>query len=124
MTKKVVLLVDDSSTVRQQLRAVFGHEGYEVVEAIDGQEGFDKIQARPDLALVICDLNMPRMSGFEMLEALQQRGRPGAPPIMMLTTEHHPTLVDRARKAGARGWIVKPFNAGQLVAAARKLTPA
>lgn len=123
MSKKV-LLIDDSSTVRQQLRVVFDHAGFEVIEAVDGKEGLEKIQSTRDIDLVICDINMPRMSGFEVLEALQRGGRPGGPPIMMLTTESHPTLVDRARKAGARGWVVKPFRADQLVAAARKLTPA
>lgn len=120
MSKKI-LVVDDSATVRQQVGMALTIAGFTVVEAVDGVDGVSKIAATPDLALVICDVNMPRMNGLELVETVKQGG--GAPnlPIVMLTTEGDPTLVARAKQAGAKGWIVKPFKPELLVAAARKL---
>lgn len=119
---KKVLVVDDSVTVRQQVRSVLAQAGFDIVEACDGQDGVAKIEGTGDLSMVICDINMPRMSGLELLEAVQKGGRHGHLPIVMLTTEGHPDLIERAKKAGAKGWIVKPFKADLLVAAAKKLT--
>jgi two-component system chemotaxis response regulator CheY len=119
--RKKILVVDDSITVRQQLRLVLSSAGFDVLEAGDGIEGAETIDATPDLALVICDLNMPRMNGLEMVEQVREDERHAAIPIVMLTTEGDPTLVARAKGIGAKGWIVKPFKPELLVAAARKL---
>jgi len=116
---KPILVVDDSATVRQQIRATLSTAGFEVVEAVDGQDGLDKIEStRP--ALVLCDVNMPRLNGLEMLTRL---GTPqlATLPVIMLTTEGQPSLIKKARDAGARGWIVKPFNTDQLVKAVQRL---
>lgn len=118
MSKKIIV-VDDSQTVRQQVALALNQGGYTVLEAVDGLDGFNTIQKNPDLALVICDVNMPRQNGLEMLEALQKAGR--SVPVIMLTTEGQPQLIDRAKKAGAKGWIVKPFRSDFLLAAARKI---
>lgn len=120
MSKKV-LVVDDSATVRQAVGAALIPAGFIVIEAVDGVEGAACIDASPDLALVICDMNMPRMNGLEMVEAVRRRPVPCTVPIVMLTTEGDPTLVARAKQAGAKGWIVKPFKPEMLVAAAKKL---
>ena len=119
MAKKIII-IDDSSTVRQQVRIALQQAGFEVVEAVDGEEGLSSIQTMPDVAMAICDLNMPRMSGLEMLETLAKSDR--KLPILMLTTEGQPHLVAHAKKFGAKGWIVKPFKADLLVAAVMKLT--
>lgn len=121
---KKVLIVDDSVTVRQQVLAALSPAGFDVVQAQEGGEGIERLQSTPDLALVICDVNMPRMGGLEMLEAIRAAGRAHVPPIVMLTSEGRPDLIERAKKAGARGWLVKPFKPDQLVAVARKLTGA
>lgn len=121
---KKILVVDDSATVRQQVGLALGQAGFDVVEAVDGLDGVDKINTVADLALVICDVNMPRMNGLEMIEKLRTENKFPKLPIVMLTTEGQPELVERAKKAGAKGWIVKPFKAELLVAAARKLTQA
>lgn len=120
MSKKV-LVVDDSATVRQQVGTALRQAGFTVIEAVDGVDGAARIAATADLALVICDVNMPRMNGLEMVESVRTNPAAAAMPIIMLTTEGDPTLVARAKQAGAKGWIVKPFKPELLVAAAKKL---
>jgi len=120
MSKKV-LVVDDSRTVRQQVAGLLAAAGYEILEAVDGIDGLEKLRGTPDVAMVLCDINMPRMTGIEMLESIKQDPRATRAPIMMLTTEGQPSLVARAREAGAKGWIVKPFKPELLLAAVKKL---
>ncbi len=122
MSKPTILIVDDSPTVRQQVGIALAQAGYQVAEAEDGIEGLNAIRQNERIALVILDVNMPEMNGLEMLEELDRSGRKGEPPVLMLTTEGQPSLVKRAKTAGARGWIVKPFKADQLVATVEKLT--
>lgn len=120
MTKKTVLVVDDSSTVRQQVVRALAPAGYDVTQAIDGVEALEAVRTSPP-ALVLCDVNMPRMTGIEFLERLSE-GQPGPPlPVVMLTSGGMPELIARAKRAGARGWIVKPFRPSLLVAAVRRL---
>ena len=114
-----VLIIDDSEAVRRQVAQTLAPAGYEVVEASDGFEGLSVIKSAAP-ALVLCDLNMPRMGGMEMLAELS-RSQP-VPVMVMLTTEAQPALIRRARELGAVGWIVKPFKADLLVAAVNKLT--
>jgi two-component system, chemotaxis family, chemotaxis protein CheY len=123
MAKKV-MVVDDSRTVRQQVGVVLREAGYDVVEAGDGLEGAEKIAATPDLALVICDVNMPRMNGIEMLALVKSDPKHANLNVLMLTTEGQPVLIQRAKAAGARGWIVKPFKPELLLATVKKLAGA
>jgi two-component system chemotaxis response regulator CheY len=123
MSKKI-LVVDDSATVRQQVSLALAQAGFDIVEAEDGLQGAQTIAKTPDLALVICDVNMPRMNGLDMIEQVKKDPKNSALPILMLTTEGQPALMKRAKENGAKGWIVKPFDAGLLVAAAKKLTAA
>ena len=124
LVAKKILVIDDSATVRQQVRKALADASFEVVEAEDGLEGLEVILGRQDLAAVLCDVNMPRLGGLEMLEMLNAKGKPAGLPILMLTTEGQPALVQRAKAAGANGWIVKPFKAELLVATIRKLAQA
>lgn len=117
---KKVLVVDDSPTVRQQVGQALTRGGYQVVEAGDGTEGLRQLSAHA-VSLVICDVNMPRMNGLEMVEQVRQSPQHAGLPIVMLTSEGQPALIERAKRAGARGWIVKPFKADLLVAAVNKL---
>lgn len=121
---KKVLVVDDSTTVRQQVGLALTQAGFEVIEAVDGLDGIDKLDGVSAIALIICDVNMPRMNGIEMVEKLKAENKHAKVPVVMLTTEGQPELVNRAKNAGAKGWIVKPFKAELLVAAAKKLTQA
>lgn len=118
---KKVLVVDDSPSVRQQVGLALRQAGFDVLEANDGADGATKIDADRQIAAVICDINMPRMNGLEMLEKVKSDAKNAALPVLMLTSEGQPALVERAKKAGAKGWIVKPFKAELLVAAVKKL---
>jgi two-component system, chemotaxis family, chemotaxis protein CheY len=119
---KRVLIVDDSVTIRQQVRMALSQAGFDVIEAVDGEDGVNKIRSDSTIAAVICDVNMPKKSGLELIEEIKAGGANSGVPIVMLTTEGQPTLVQRAKQAGAKGWIVKPFKANLLVAAIQKLT--
>ena len=83
--------------------------------------GVDVIDSTPDIAAVICDVNMPRLNGIEMVAQVKSKPKHANLPIVMLTTEGQPALIRQAKAAGAKGWIVKPFKAEQLVAAMRKM---
>ena len=119
---KKILIIDDSATVRHQVRAALLGNGFEILEAADGVEGLSTITEQPDLAAVICDVNMPRMGGLQMLELAKAKGLMATLPVVMLTTEGQPALVQQAKALGAKGWIVKPFKPELLVATMRKLT--
>lgn len=116
-----ILVVDDSATIRQELRTVLAASGYDVLEAIDGADGAEQIRRSPDMAMVICDVNMPRMSGIEMVRKVRDGGQNPALPILMLTTEGSGKIIMEAKAAGARGWLVKPFKADQLIATVKKM---
>lgn len=122
MSKKLILVIDDSATIRSEVAAALGE--FEILQATNGLEGAELIEARKDIELAICDINMPKMTGIEMLERIQGKAANTGLKIVMLTTEGQPAIIKRARELGANGWIVKPFNPVQLLAAARKLTAA
>ncbi len=120
MSKKV-LIVDDSKTIRQQVRFTLEKSGFTVIEADDGANGIKVLAENPDVSVIISDVNMPNMNGLEMVEAIKQNGQHPNLPIVMLTTEGNADLIARAKNAGAKGWLVKPFQPENLVAAVTKL---
>lgn len=109
-----VLAIDDSRTMRNLLSAALGRVGYEVDLAEDGRDGLERF-ANSDPDVVITDINMPNLDGFGFIEAARELARDRLVPILVLTTESAPELRARARKAGATGWIVKPFDDEKLV---------
>jgi two-component system chemotaxis response regulator CheY len=117
-----ILIADDSMLVRRQVTTALTAAGYVVVEAVDGEDAYRK--STPDLALIVSDLNMPKMSGMELLEKLYGEGRLATVPFVMLTTEARPGVFDRAKSFGAKAWLIKPFKAELLLAAIQKLTGA
>jgi two-component system chemotaxis response regulator CheY len=119
---KKILVVDDSKTVRDQVRGILEGAGFAVEEATDGEQGLEQIRAHRDFAMAICDVQMPNMTGIAMVEKLKADGIIPGLPVVMLTTEAQLSLISRARQAGAKGWIVKPFKGEHLVAAVQKLT--
>jgi two-component system chemotaxis response regulator CheY len=119
---KTILVVDDSGTVRQQVSMALKQAGFAIVEAADGQEALDAIESNRAIDMVVCDVNMPVLNGLEMVEKVKQNPAHKALPILMLTTEGQPSMIRRAKEAGAVGWIVKPFDANQLVQTAKHLT--
>jgi len=113
-----ILIVDDSQMVRSMVGAALTAAGYAVIVAGDGAEGLERLRANQP-ALVICDVNMPRMSGLELLEAAREV--PAPPPFLMLTTDGDPATIAAAKAAGAKAWILKPFKAPLVIAAVRKV---
>jgi two-component system chemotaxis response regulator CheY len=119
---KTILVVDDSGTVRQQVSMALKQAGFAIVEAADGQEALAAIESNRAIDMVVCDVNMPVLNGLEMVEKVKGNPEHKALPILMLTTEGQPSMIKRAKAAGAVGWIVKPFDASQLVQTAKHLT--
>jgi len=117
---KQILTVDDSASIRQMVCFTLRKAGYEVTEALDGKDGLEKC-GHKKFDLVITDLNMPHVDGIQMIVGIRKLPGYGFVPILMLTTESQVEKKDAGRKAGATGWIVKPFNADQLIAVVQKL---
>jgi two-component system chemotaxis response regulator CheY len=117
---KRILTVDDSSSVRQMVSFTLRKAGYEVAEAVDGKDGLSQI-GNAKFDLIITDLNMPNVDGIQLISAVRKLPGCSFTPILMLTTESQADKKDAGRKAGATGWIVKPFNAEQLTAVVQKL---
>jgi two-component system chemotaxis response regulator CheY len=115
-----VLTVDDSRTMRDMLRLALTSAGFDVVQAIDGVDGLAVLEREsPDV--VITDINMPKMDGFGFIEGARKSERFRVVPILVLTTESDPEKKQRARSAGATGWIVKPFDPTKLVDVIRRV---
>jgi two-component system, chemotaxis family, chemotaxis protein CheY len=117
---KKILVIDDSATVREQVRTALDGSGYQAIEATDGADGLQKLEADANIQMVLCDVNMPRMNGLDMLDRLQHNERLRTVPFVLLTSEAQPALIERARRAGARAWLVKPFKPALLLAVVRK----
>src|SRR5258708_1072863 len=111
MTAKV-LVVDDSTMARQEIARALSGAGFDVLEAADGIEALQKLAITADVCLVVCDVNMPRMNGIEFLERLSASAE--RVPLLMLTTQAQPEMIQRAKALGAKGWIVKPFRSEVL----------
>lgn len=119
---KTVLTIDDSRTMREMLNHALVEAGYRVLQAVDGVEGLEVLQANgSEIDVVITDINMPRLDGFGVIEGVRADPAHRATPILVLTTESDAAKKERARSAGATGWIVKPFNPVKLVDAVRRV---
>lgn len=117
---KTILTVDDSRTMREMLLLALSDAGFSVVQAEDGVHGLEVLESEtPDV--IVTDINMPRMDGFGFIEGVRRHEKHRAVPILVLTTESDSEKKDRARRAGATGWIVKPFNPVKLVDAIRRV---
>jgi two-component system chemotaxis response regulator CheY len=114
-----VLVVDDSMMVRTQVSRVLTQAGFTVTAANDGVDALAKLI--PEMELIVCDVNMPNMSGIELLEELRV-ARQNKIPFVMLTTEDQGEMVARAKALGANGWLVKPLKPELLLNTAKKLT--
>ena len=119
MAKKI-LAVDDSATMRQLLKMTLSRSGYEVVEAEDGAKALQKASAAI-FNLVLSDINMPVMTGIELLRSLRKLAQYKFTPIVLVTTESQPEKKQEGKAAGATGWIVKPFEPEQLLAVVTKV---
>ncbi|MBL8536666.1 MAG: response regulator [Hyphomonadaceae bacterium] len=118
---KTILTVDDSRMMREMLLMVLQGAGFNVVQAEDGVDGLDKLsQSTPDV--IITDINMPNLDGYGFIEGVRKDQRYRATPILVLSTESSAEKKQRARDAGATGWIVKPFQADTLLDVVRRVS--
>jgi len=117
---RTILTVDDSTSMRQMVKATLVSAGYGVVEAADGQEALDYAREN-SVDLVISDVNMPRMDGITLIGELRQLPEYRLVPMLMLTTESSQEKKMEGKRMGATGWIVKPFNPTQLLATLKRL---
>jgi len=118
---KQILVIDDSSAIRQSISFILEQAGYTVVQAPDGlaglnQAGFDTYD------LIITDVNMPNMDGITFVRKVRELEKHKFTPIIVLTTENQGTKMEEGKAAGATGWIVKPFDSDKLLGVVKKLT--
>jgi two-component system chemotaxis response regulator CheY len=119
---KLVLAVDDSASMRMLLKTSLTAQGFRIESANDGVHGLERMhEVNPDL--LITDINMPRMDGFELIEAVRKEHQFRGTPILVLSTEFSEEKKARARNAGATGWITKPFDPQKLGTAIRRVCP-
>ncbi|MGE4052357.1 MAG: response regulator [Piscinibacter sp.] len=118
---KTILIVDDSSSLRTVVKLALQRAGYEVQEAGDGQEALAKLDQLAKVHLIVSDVNMPNMDGITFVKHVKQHPRHKFAPVVMLTTEGQDAKKEAGRAAGAKAWIVKPFNPPQLLDAVSKL---
>jgi two-component system chemotaxis response regulator CheY len=116
---KTIMTVDDSASVRQLVGYTLRSAGYEVVEAVDGQDALARLKG--EIHLVITDLNMPRMDGIELLKQIRASSSYRYVPVILLTTESQEARKQAGKAAGATGWIVKPFGAPQLLSVLKRV---
>ncbi|MFT3829681.1 MAG: response regulator [Opitutaceae bacterium] len=119
---KTVIAVDDSMSIRETVKMVLGSAGYEVLSAEDGMAGLRLCEQRK-ADLVITDLNMPQMDGITLITRLRALPQYKFTPIIMLTTELQDDKKVAGKKAGATGWVVKPFDPARLVTVAKMVCP-
>ena len=120
----LILVVDDSRTVRMSIEYLLKSKGYEVCCAEHGVDGLDKLKNLQSQGkkpgLILTDINMPKMGGLEFITEVKKSALFRFVPILVLTTESQDSMKMEGKKAGAAGWIVKPYQPEQLVAVVKK----
>ncbi len=117
---KNIMIVDDSASLRQVVTIALTGAGYEVVEACDGSDALGKLDGRK-FHLIISDVNMPNMDGIAFLKAVKLMPAYKFTPVIMLTTEAGEARKQEGQAAGAKAWMVKPFQPAQMISAVSKL---
>ena len=116
-----ILVVDDSSTVRDEVAGFLKGSGFDVATAVDGKDGLMKLKGTPGIRLILSDVNMPNMDGLTMVEKIRSEFGNATVNVIMLTTESNPSMKERGKAAGIKGWIVKPFNGPAVLETLKKL---
>jgi two-component system chemotaxis response regulator CheY len=119
-----ILVVDDSSTVRDEVAGFLKRNGLDVATAVDGKDALGKLRLDPKIKLVVSDVNMPNMDGLTMAEKIRSELNNKTVNIIMLTTENSPIMKERGKAAGIKGWIVKPFKGDAVLPTFKKLVEA
>jgi two-component system chemotaxis response regulator CheY len=115
MSKKHILIVDDSKTVRNLVAFIMKNEGLRVTTAEDGLDGLEKLYSNPDIDLIISDINMPRMDGFTFIKNLREQEAYRDLPIIVLSTEGQEKDIQQGLNLGANMYMVKPAQPEKLV---------
>lgn len=118
---KTILIVDDSSSLRTVVKIALVRAGYDVLEAADGKQALGVLDSTAKVHLIVSDVNMPNMDGITFVTQVKQHPRHKFTPVIMLTTEGQDEKKQQGKAAGAKAWIVKPFNPPQLLDAVSKL---
>jgi two-component system chemotaxis response regulator CheY len=121
---KTVLIVDDSSSLRSLVKMALVRAGYQVIEGADGKEGLMQLDKAAKVHLIVSDVNMPDMDGITFVKQVKQHPKHKFIPVIMLTTEDESAKMQQAKAAGARAWLVKPFNPPELLDAVSRLAAA
>ena len=117
---KTILVVDDSPSIRQVVGIALKGAGYQVVEAGNGVQALEKLKAHK-INLMISDVNMPEMDGISLVKQVKADPETKFMPILMLTTESEQEKKEQGKAAGAKAWLVKPFQPAVLLSAVSKL---
>jgi two-component system chemotaxis response regulator CheY len=120
---KKVLIVDDSTMVRQMVTFTLTEAGFGVVQAENGQDALNKLGSGETVDLIVTDLNMPIMDGITFIAHARALASTKYVPILMLTTESQPEMKQKGKAAGATGWIVKPFDPPKLLGVIARVLP-
>lgn len=119
-----ILVVDDSEAVRNEVSGFLSGNGFDVISAVDGKDGLNKLKGDSSVKLVITDVNMPNMDGLTMSEKIRSDLGNSSVHILVLTTENDANMKQRGKAAGVKGWIVKPFNGPSALGPIKKLVGA
>ena len=117
---KLIMTADDSASVRQMVTFTLKQSGYEVIEAIDGQDALAKLSTKK-VDMLLTDLNMPKLDGIGLIKGVRTSSLNKFIPIVMLTTESQDSKKAEGKSVGATGWIIKPFKPEQLISVVKKL---
>jgi two-component system chemotaxis response regulator CheY len=117
---KTIMIVDDSASIRQVVGISLRGAGYDVIEACDGKDALGKLNG-DKVHLIISDVNMPNMDGITFVKELKKNARYKFTPVIMLTTEAGKDKMMEGKAAGAKAWVVKPFQPPQMLDAVSKL---
>ncbi len=117
---KTIMIVDDSASMRRVVGIALKGAGYDVLEGCDGKDALAKLTGQK-VHLIISDVNMPVMDGITFLKTVKQNPTYKFTPVIMLTTESEESKKREGQAAGARAWVVKPFQPEQLVNAVQRL---
>lgn len=117
---KTIMIVDDSASLRQVVRMTLEDAGYAAIEACDGKDALGKLGSAK-ISLIICDVNMPNMDGITFVQELKKLPNHKFTPVIMLTTETGEGKKQAGQAAGAKAWVIKPFQPAQMLQAVSKL---
>ena len=117
---KTIMVIDDSASLRQVVRMALEDAGYDVVEACDGKDALGKL-GNTKFSLMVCDVNMPNMDGITFVQELKKLPNHKFTPVIMLTTETGDNKKQAGQAAGAKAWVIKPFQPAQMLQAVSKL---